>query len=236
MKRISLWIMIFLLLTVLGSAQEIKLPVFFLRYDGGAETEELDDETDDEKESIFNSQRHKITFRIKEQWSDEFTTNLYTAVLFKLYDDSSDNYSYFYLNPNYIWDITDRLRWTSEFRSKWTWDIESGEDHYSLDLTSLRVKTELTFKLLDQLKIIPSFQSVFDLYEHTTEDRQIYTAGLRFESRINPQVHLNGRYRVIIPAPLGTGNTFAGEEIKHEFGVNLSWDPNKRLMTAGAES
>lgn len=222
MKRICLWI--FILTAVLGSAQEIKWPVFFLRYEGGTEIEELEDEQEDE--SLFDSQRHKLTFRVKEQWSNEFTTNLYTAVLLKLYDDSDDNYRYCYLNPNYVWDITDRLRWTSEFRSKWTRYNELDSENNSKDLMSLRVKTELTYRLLEQLKIIPSFQSLFDLYENSEKLQQIYTAGLRFESRINPQVRLNARYRAILRAPLGPGSTVARED-KHEFGVNLSWDPNR---------
>jgi hypothetical protein len=224
MKRICPWIFVFLLLAVPGSAQEIKWPVFFLRYDGGTEIEELEDEPEDEP--LFDSQRHKLTFRVKEQWSNDFTTNLYTAVLFKLYNDSNDNYGYFYLNPNYVWDITDRLRWTSEFRSKWTRYEGLDSENKSKDLTSLRVKTELTYKLLEQLKIIPSFQSLFDLYENSEKIQQIYTAGLRFESRINPRVRLNARYRAILRAPLGSQSTVADED-KHEFGINLSWDPNK---------
>jgi hypothetical protein len=224
MKRICPWIFVFLLPAVLGSAQEIKWPVFFLRYEGGTEIEELEDEP--EEESLFDSQRHKLTFRVKEQWSNDFTTNLYTTVFFKLYNDPDDNYRYFYLNPNYVWDITDRLRWSSEFRSKWTRYDGLDSENNSKDLTSLRVKTELTYKLLEQLKIIPSFQSLFDVYENSEKIQQIYTAGLRFESRINPQVRLNARYRAILRAPLGSRSTVAGEQ-KHEFGVNLSWDPNK---------
>ena len=224
MKRISPRIFVFLLLAVPGSAQEIKWPVFFLHYDGGTEIEELEDESEDE--TLFDSQRHKLTFRIKEQWSKDFTTNLYTTVLFKLYDDSNDNYRYFYLNPNYVWDITDRLRWTSEFRSKWIRYEGLDSENNPKDLTSLRVKTELTYKLLEQLKVIPSFQSLFDLYENSEKIQQIYTAGLRFESRINPQVRLNARYRAILRAPLGSQSTVAGQD-KHEFGINLSWDPNK---------
>ena len=224
MKRICPWIFVFLLPAVLGPAQEIKWPVFFLRYEGGTQIEELEDEP--EEESLFDSQRHKLTFRVKEQWSDDFTTNLYSTVFFKLYNDPDDNYRYFYLNPNYVWDITERLRWSSEFRSKWTRYDGLDSENNSKDLTSLRVKTELTYKLLEQLKIIPSFQSLFDLYENSEKIQQVYTAGLRFESRINPQVRLNARYRAILRAPLGCGSTVAGEN-KHEFGVNLSWDPNK---------
>jgi hypothetical protein len=222
MKRISLWIIVFFLLAVLCSAQEIEWPVFFLRYDGGTKFEEADDE----EQSLLDYQRHKITFRIKEQWRDEFTTNLYTTFFLKLYDEPGDtDYWYFYLNPNFIWDITDRLRWTSDFRSKWQWNyIAGGKD--KLDIISLRVKTELTFKLLEQLKIIPSFQSVFDLDSIPEGRQQIYTTGLRLESRINPQLRLNARYRAILQAPLGAANDEKGDD-KHEFGINLSWDPNK---------
>jgi hypothetical protein len=223
MRRISLLIIVLLLPASVGSAQEIKLPVFFLRYDGGAQIEELEDE----EEPVLDYRRDKITFRIKEQWSDEFTTNLYTAVFSKRCDNPSEDYRYFYLNPNCVWDITDRLRWTSDFRSKWIWEFDPSGEDYDLDLTSLRVKTELTYKLLEQLKIIPSFQSVFDLFATPEDNRQIYTAGVRFESRINPQVHLNGRYRIVLPAPLGAQSAFADDDVEHEFGINLSWDPNK---------
>ncbi len=52
------------------------------------------------KEEIeASSQRHKVTLRIKEEWSDEVTTNLYTAVSWKEYFLEKARYSYFYLNP-----------------------------------------------------------------------------------------------------------------------------------------
>jgi hypothetical protein len=36
---------------------------------------------------------------------------------------------------------------------------------------------------------------------------------------------LSGRYRGILRLPLGSESIAAGR-FKHEFGVNLSWDPN----------
>jgi hypothetical protein len=224
MKRILPWILVFLLPAVLVPAQEIKLPVFYLRYDGGTQFEQLEDE----EESVLDYQRHRFTFRIKEQWSDDFTTNLYAAIFYKLYDDPLDNYWYCYVNPNYIWDITDRLRWSSAFRSKWTVYKEPDSDGNSKDLTSLRVKTELTYRVLEQLKIIPSLQGVFDLFDYSPKDQHIYTAGLRFESRIGAQVRMNGRYRLILPAAPDSERRFSVTDIEHEFGVNVSWDPNKR--------
>ena len=157
MRRIFPWILVLLLPTVLSSAQEIRLPVFFLRYERGIQFEA----PEEVEESVLDYERHKITFRIKEQWSDGFTTNLYSVVFVKLANTASESYRYFYLNPNCVWDISDRLRWTSVFRSKWKWD-NIGGDAYDLGLTSLKVKTELTYKILQQLKIIPSLQSVFD--------------------------------------------------------------------------
>lgn len=110
MNKILSLIPVFVLLSVLCSAQEIKLPVFFLRYDGGVGSEEIEPEESEEEEVEPSSQRHKITLRIKEQWSDSLTTNLYTAVSRKEYFLQSGSYTYFYINPDFIWDITDRVR------------------------------------------------------------------------------------------------------------------------------
>jgi hypothetical protein len=219
----------YLLLAVLASAQEIKLPVFFLRYDGAMGFEAIDPEEveeENETELDFKSHRHTITFRIKEEFSDDLTSNLYSAFSWKNYLESSGDYSYFYLNPNYIWDINDRLRWSSEFRAKWIWDAEPVNIGGSPDLTSLLAKTEFTIKLLDQLKIIPSLRSVFDLYREAAKAQQTYTAGLSFESRISPAWRLSGRYRGILREPLDTKST-VNERFNHEFGLNLNWDPNK---------
>lgn len=226
MNKILSLIPVFVLLSVLCSAQEIKLPVFFLRYDGGVGSEEIEPEESEEKEVEPSSQRHKITLRIKEQWSDSLTTNLYTAVSRKEYFLQSGSYTYFYINPDFVWDITDRVRWSSAFRSKWTWYDELDSYGESKDLTSLLAKTELTLKVLDQLKLTPSFRGVFDLYRNEEKIQQTYTAGLRVESRINPEVRLSGRYRGILRVPCGAEST-VGVRFNNEFGINLSWDPNK---------
>ena len=228
MTKIFSWISAFVFLAVLCSAQEIKLPVFFLRYDGGVGSEEMAPAEGEEEELEPYSQRHKVTLRIKEQCSDDFTTNLYTAVSWKRYfrDNENDDYTYFYVNPNFVWDITDRIRWSSEFRSKWTWYKELDSYGKSKDITSLLAKTELTLKILDQLKLTPSFRSVFDLYQNESKIQQTYTAGLNVESRINPEFRVSCRYRGILRVPLGAESTIS-DRFNNEFGINLSWDPNK---------
>ncbi|MBA7685330.1 hypothetical protein ES703_93749 [subsurface metagenome] len=85
MKRSIALIVVLILLPLLYTAQEIKLPVFFLRYDGRLGSEEIEPEEREEEEIEPSSQRHKVTLRIKEEWSDEVTTNLYTAVSRKEY-------------------------------------------------------------------------------------------------------------------------------------------------------
>jgi len=226
MNKILSWIPVFVLLTILCQAQEIKLPVFFLRYDGGVGSEEMEPEEGEEEEVEPSSQRHKVTLRIKEQWNDSLATNLYTAVSRKDYFLQSGSYTYFYINPDFVWDITDRVRWSSAFRSKWTWYDELDSYGESKNLTSLLAKTELTLKVLDQLKLTPSFRGVFDLYRNQEKIQQTYTAGLKVESRINPEVRLSGRYRGILRFPLGAEST-VGVRLNNEFGINLSWDLNK---------
>jgi hypothetical protein len=210
-----------LLLPFLASAQEMKLPLFFLRYDGGVGMEEIEPEEVEEELVEASSQRHKVTLRIKEQWSDAFTTNLYTAVSRKEYFRQSGSYTYFYLNPDCAWDITDRIQWNTGLRSKWT-----RYDENPAGLTSLLARTELALKLLDELKVIPFFQGVFDLYQNQDKTQQTYTAGLGLESRLSGAWRFSGRYRGIVRVPLGAESTVLGR-YNHEFGVNVSWDPNR---------
>ena len=79
---------------------------------------------------------------------------------------------------------------------------------------------------MDQLKLTPSFQGVFDLYRNDEKAQQTYTAGLSLELKLSPAARLNARYRGIARVPLGSESTVT-ERFNNEFGVNLSWDPNK---------
>ncbi len=118
--RVAVIVGVFIILfPCLAPAQDMKLPVFFLRYDGGVGSEEIEPEDIEEEQLEPSSQRHKVTLRIKEEWSDSLTTNLYTAVARKEYFLQAGSYTYFYLNPDFAWDITDRLQWSTGFRSKW---------------------------------------------------------------------------------------------------------------------
>ena len=229
MKQTILCIAVLLLLAGLAGAEQIKRPVFFLRYEGDVGYAELKpEEVEEEDEELLSteSHRHKITLRIKEQFDNDFTTNLYSAVSWKIYEDGSGDYTYFYVNPESVWDITDRLRWRTELRSKWTWYDQLDSEGESKDLASFLVKSELTFKVLDQLKVIPSFRGVFDLYSNEAKLQQTYTAGLSFESRLNPAVRFSGRYRGIFRTALGTESEVS-DRLNNEFGLNLSWDPNR---------
>jgi hypothetical protein len=208
-----------------ANAQELRLPVFFLRYDGGVGSERL--EPEDVEEELFepSSQRHRVTLRIKEQWSDAFLTDLYTAVARKQYLLQSGSYTYFYLNPDFVWDLSDRLQWATGFRAKWTFYDELDGSGQPKDFTSLWLKTEIGFRPLRELKLVGLLQSILDLYENPEETEQTYVAGLRVESRLRGDWRLSGRYRGILRLPLGPESA-SGGRFDHEFGVNLSWDPN----------
>ena len=213
------------LLALVCPAQDMKLPVFFLRYDGGVGSERI--EPEDVEEELFeaSSQRHKVTLRIKEEWSEALTTNLYTALARKEYFLEPGSYTYFYLNPDFAWDITERLQWSTGFRSKWAFYDEPDTSGQPRDFTNLWLKTELSFRLLRELKLVGLLQSVFDLYENEENTEQTYVAGLGVESRLRGDWRLTGRYRGILRLPLGPEST-AASRFNHEFGVNLSWDPN----------
>jgi hypothetical protein len=215
-----------LLAALPASAQEMKLPVFFLRYDGGVGTEEIEPEDVEEEQQLeATSHRHKVTLRVKEQCSDELLTDLYAAVARKQYLEDTGSYTYFYLNPDFSWDITDRVQWSTGFRSKWTFYDEPDSFGDPKDFTALLLKTELALRLLKELKLVPFAQGVLDLYRDEKDRQQTYVAGLGVESRLRGDWRLTGRYRGILRLPLGAESTVAGR-FNHEFGVNLSWDPN----------
>ncbi len=194
-------------------------------YDAGLGSEEITPEQGEEEEIEASSQRHKVTLRIKEEWSDELTTNLYTAVSCKEYYHQSGSYNYFYLNPDIAWEITDRIKWYTGFRSKFTFYDELHADGNIKDFTSLLAKTNFTFKPVDKLKIIPSFQSVFDLYQNEAKTQTTQTFGLSITSTID-NVRVGGRYKGILRYPLGEQSTIP-IRFNNEFGVSVNWDPNK---------
>jgi hypothetical protein len=218
--RLAAIAVIALAVPLLCPAQEPKLPVFFLRYDGGVGSEQIEPEDVEEEMLEPSSQRHKVTLRIKEQWSDSLTTNLYTAVSRKEYYLKSGSYTYFYLNPELAWDVTDRLQWCTGLRSKWTVfdDLQ--------DLTSLLARTELTFRAPFGVKLFPFFEGIFDLYQDEQKGQATYIGGLGLESRLGSSWRLTARYRGIARVPLGAGSEVANR-FNQEFGLNLSWDPNR---------
>jgi hypothetical protein len=213
------------LLSFQASAQDPKLPVFFLRYDGGVGSERIEPEDIEEERLEPSSQRHKVSLRIKEQWSEQLTTNLYTAVARKLYYLQPGNYAWFSLHPDFAWDITDRLQWSTGFRTKWTFYDEPDSGGDPLDFTNLLLRTECTLRLMRELKLVPFVQGALDLYENEEKSQQTYVAGLGVESRLRGDWRLIGRYRGILRLPLGPDSLVSGR-VNHEFGVNLSWDPN----------
>jgi len=226
MKSLILALALLLLLAVVGSAEDVKLPVFFLRYEGGIGTEEIEPEEPAEELLMPSARRNTVSLRVKEQWNDRFTTNLYSTVSRKEYFLQSGSYLYFFLRPDFAWQLTDRIKWSAAFRSKWIWYDEPYADGSPKDLTSLLARTELSLRFPNQLRLNPYVQGVFDLYEKDENTRQTYTAGLGLESRLSGAWRLNGRYRSVMRVPLG-GESVVRDRFNHEFGLNLSWDPNK---------
>jgi hypothetical protein len=208
-----------------AAAQDPALPVFFLRYDGGLGYEEIAAAEGEEEEIEPCSQRHRVTLRIKEEWSDSLVTNLTTAVSRKTYTHEKGSYTYFYLYPDLAWEISGAVKWTCGFRSKFTAYDEPDEDGHSKDVTALLAKTGFTFKAAEGLKIMPAYQAVFDLHEYAGYSRATQTFGLGISSAMDA-LRLSARYRGILRDALGEAST-VDLRFNNEFGLNLSWDPNR---------
>ena len=219
-KRTVIVLIICLALTSFLHSDEIKWPVFFLKYDGGLGSEEIEEQEEIEPSSY----RHTVTFRIKEELGAALTANLYTAVSRKEYLLEKGSYTYTYLNPDIAWEITDTIKWYGVLRSKWTFYDEPDSKGLSKDLSSLSAKTNVTVKLLDALKLTPSVQGVFDLYENEEKTRQTYTFALGLDATLG-SVAVGANYRGILRYPLGEQSVVLAR-FNHEFGMDVSWDPN----------
>jgi hypothetical protein len=210
-----------------------RLPVVTLRYENGLGYREMapdpEGEVEEEPEMEAYSERHKLTLRLKEQWSKALTTNLYAVAFYKNSEVASDSYAYLYLHPNLAWSLSRRVKWTVSFRSKLTWfEPEIAPLDRSADLLGLLAKTSVSMKLHDRLKLIPSVQGAFDLYqdpEDLSRTSQTYTAALSLQSELAEGLDLTGRYRGSFRYPLGADSTVE-QLFNNEFALALTWDPN----------
>jgi hypothetical protein len=224
MKRRSLGVgvaAVLLLASAWAFGQEAKLPVVALKYDGGYGSEEIEEEDQIEP----SSHRHTVLLRIKEELGEGFTVNLYSAVSRKEYLQEKGSYLYFYLNPDAIWYLTDRLRWYTALRTKWIFYDELDSDGKVKDYGSYLAKTDLTIKAAEGLKLIPSVQGIWDVYQNPEKSIQTYIAGLNITSQIAGW-SFSGRCRGTARFPLSPQST-ALFRFNTEFGLSASWDPNE---------
>ena len=214
-----------LLFLVVGflTAQEIKLPVFYLKYSGGLGVEELEEESEELDPS---SLRNSVSLRIKEEFSPFLTTNLTFYYSTKDFYHESGDYEYFYLKPEVSYDLTDRVTLGSEFRSKWVFydDLDSGGD--PKDYLALTGGVSTIYKPKTGTRITATLKSNYDVYENADKSEQSYAGGLRVQSRLDNGATLGGNYRGTVYTALGQGSE-EDDHLTHEFGVSLTWDPNK---------
>ena len=203
-----------------GQGQEAKLPVFFLRYDGALGSEETEEENIEQ-----SSNRHTVSFRIKEEFSKVFTANLLSAYSRKEYLLQAGSYWYFYVRPSTTVRLSDRVRWDCAFRSKWVLYDELDSGGFAKNYTNLLFDTKLSFKPIDELSLIPSAKGVYDLNENRRKSKQAYTFGFALNARIE-NINLGAKYRAMPRFPLGADSDVPFR-FSNEFGANLSWDPNK---------
>ena len=90
--------------------------------------------------------------------------------------------------------------------------------------TALRAKTQLTFKPIVGVKIIPLLQGAWNVYGNATKNRQTYDVGLGVDGRVG-QFILGADYRGAFRMALGTGSEVT-DRFNHTFGVDVTWDPN----------
>ena len=223
MRNLFVLVVLMVVASVFLPAQDVKLPVFYLRYSGGLGAEQLEEEAEELDPS---SLRNSVSLRIKEEFSPLLTTNLTLYYSTKDYYEQSGDYEYFYLKPEISYDLTDRLTLGGEFRSKWVVYDEPGSDGESKDYVALTGGVSTVYKPRTGTRITTTFKSNFDVYENDTKSLQSYAGGLRVESRVQNGTTLGANYRGTGYSALGSASE-ASRRATHEFGVSVTWDPNK---------
>ncbi len=209
--------LLFLVFFILPAfSQDLMLPIFYLKYDYGFGVEEdVDDEaiepTDD---------KHRVSLRIKDQWSSLLTTNLTFAFFDKNYVEGSGDYNYYSLYPEFTFRFNNSLKLKAGFRSKWVIYENSANDY-----TDFMFRTALTFKPVPKLSLVPSFQGTYSLYDDLVRSKQTYIFGFGITSKLNSFV-LSGRYRGTLRNPLNSDSTIT-MDFYNEFSVGITFDPNR---------
>jgi hypothetical protein len=221
MKPKQCLIVLFLFICNVGFSQYPKLPVFFLKYNGALGQEE----DIEEQEMLAEAQRHTVSLRIKEELSKAVVTNIKTVYSRKEYFEQSGSYNYVYVYPDVTWKITDKIKWFNGFKVKWYFYDELDTYGNVKDFTSLQYKTDFTFKMIEDFEFIPLFEILYELYENEEKSRQNYSLGIKLEYDFDGLI-LSGKYKTVLRWPLAE-DTVVEKRFDHEFGVSLTWDPNK---------
>jgi hypothetical protein len=201
-------------------ANDIKWPVFYLRYYGGTGSEESED-----GELSSSSRRNSVSLRVKEELSRTAVANLWLFYSRKIYLAQSGSYAYFYAKPALNLDITDRLSFDTSLRTKWTAFDELDADGLPKDYMSLSSSVSSSFKPVRSTRLESSLQGSFDWYNNPVKSRQAYTFLFRITTVLN-KCTLGSYYRGIARFPFGN----LSNELRRftgEFGANFSWDPNE---------
>jgi hypothetical protein len=201
-------------------ANDIKWPVFYLRYYGGTGSEESED-----GELSSSSRRNSVSLRVKEELSRTAVANLWLFYSRKIYLAQSGSYAYFYAKPALNVDITDRFSFDTSLRTKWTAFDELDADGLPKDYMSLSSSVSSSFKPVRSTRLESSLQGSFDWYDNPVKSRQAYTFLFRITTVLN-KCTLGSYYRGIARFPFGN----LSNELRRftgEFGANFSWDPNE---------
>ena len=211
-----------LVLCAAAATAQAKLPVFYLRYSGGTGAEELDE---DDAGLEPASLRSSVSLRIKEELSRDLVTNLTLYYSTKDYYDEPGDYDYFYLKPEVSLDLTDRVTLEAQVRSKWVTYDETDSDGDSRDYVQLTGRFATTWEPVRGTRVTGLLGTGFDLYDAEVKSEQSYSVGVRVLSRLD-SVIVGGNYRGTFYTALG-GPSETDASLTSEFGVTLTWDPNK---------
>jgi hypothetical protein len=198
-----------------------NLPVFTLGYAVSAGSVE-DDEEDIQ---VPSSLRHTVTLRIREELGKPLLLTCLLRYSRKDYYSQAGDTLTVSADQDGRWRLSDLLDLGAGFYARWASRTDLAVGEAANDTLTLKGGGNAVWKPGKGTVLDCSLQGGFDLASRADKGRQVWTAGLGFESRLGDFL-LHARYRGEMRFPLAPESAVADSAL-HSGTVSLQWDPNR---------
>lgn len=204
-----------------ASGEAWKLPVCTLGYGVSAGS----GEDDEEDIQVPSSLRHTVTLRLREELGRPLLLTCLLKYSRKDYYAQAGDAVTLSVDQDGRLRLSDLLDLGAGLSARWVSRTDLAAGDAPNDVLTLKGNGNAAWKPGRGTSIDGSLQGGFDLASRAAKGRQVWTAGLGFESRLGDFL-LRARYRGELRFPLGVESAVEDSGL-HTGTFSLQWDPNR---------